>query len=211
MQANRIALLGLLLNSLVPGWTLCAGELAANVATNKPAFKVAVVNEFGPHIVPTRRVYLTSGTNRFAFLISDGLRMQPSDPQKITLVGSDNSCLITVRIMGPMPVDAKELAVDDQRERALELHPGARIMNEFSMHAGNAGGPAFDLRWTAAGDFGRMARVAFIPSAAGILEFSLESSAEKFPQMQPTLNFIMLTFRASENGKLEVIPISDQI
>src|SRR3977135_1002113 len=102
--------------------------------------------------------------------------MKPSHPQKITLTSSDNRCMMSVRIMEPLSGEANAAAAEDPRDKVLRVYPGAKITQEFSMNAGNAGGPAFDLRLSGSGDSGRMARVAFIPSAAGILEFKLESS-----------------------------------
>jgi len=58
----------------------------------------------------------------------------------------------------------------------------------------------------------RAARVAFIPLRAGVVEFNIESSSEKFDENLPHLHYVMLTFRASDtDGKLEATPLSDRL
>jgi len=68
------------------------------------------------------------------------------------------------------------------------------------------------LRWNAKGGASRYERVAFIPAHAGVLEFSLVGSPEKFKAARPDFDLLLLSFRASDNqGKLVVPMLSDKL
>lgn len=218
MQVNKIiALLAATLNTSLLAGPAEATDTAANYSTNLPAlklpaFKVAIRDESGPGQVATRRAFLNAGTNKFAFIMPDGLRMDSSDPKRVTLASADYSCIISVSFLNSVSPDAAELDAETCRQVVLSRYPGAKILEEFALAAANRGGPAFDLKWTPGGQMARSARVAFIPSAAGVLEFSLDSTQEKFPQAQRILHLLMLSFRASNaEGKLENAPLLDKI
>jgi hypothetical protein len=94
----------------------------------------------------------------------------------------------------------------------LQRHPGAKILEEFTLSALSRRGPAFDLRWNANGGMPRCERVVFIPALAGVLEFSLVASPEKFVAAQAEYDLLLLTFRASDaRGKLVVPVLSDKL
>jgi hypothetical protein len=162
--------------------------------------------------MPVNRTYVTCGTNKFTFLMPAGFRLDTTDPQKLTLVSADLSRLLIWHILGPLPSEAAELDPAQYRELLLSRHPGAKILEEFSLGAVGRHGPAFDLRWGAAGGLERRERVLFIPAPAGVLEFSLVSSLEKFEAGRQEFDGLLVTFRASDaNGKLVVPMISDKL
>ena len=87
-----------------------------------------------------------------------------------------------------------------------------KILGEFSLGALGRLGPAFDLRWNATGGGPRRERIVFIPAHAGVMEFSLVSSLEKFEAARPDLDYLLVSFRASDtNGKLVVPILSDRL
>jgi hypothetical protein len=182
-------------------------------ATNlPPSVKAELKVETGPGQIPARRAYLTAGTNRFAFLVPEDFRLDASDPQKVTVVSPDNTKVLTVRILGPMPPETWELQAATYRELLLERNPDVQIREEFSLTAAGRRGPAFDLQWSTSTGGQQACRIAFIPSNAGVLEFSLLTSRELFAQAQPSLYLIMLTFRASDaKGRLDIAPLSDKL
>ena len=202
--------------TLLPFWLPAApagaAEPAWNCASNPPPLRVEVRYEGGPGLIPTYRAYVTAGTNKFAFQMPAGFRLETGDPQKVTLVSADYDCLLTWRILGPVLSETPELAAASCRELLLERRPGAKILDEFNLPALGQRGPAFDLRWNAKGGGPRCERVVFIPALAGVLEFSLVSSPEKFKAAQPEFGLLLLTIRASDaSGKLVVPMLSDKL
>ena len=60
------------------------------------------------------------------------------------------------------------------------------------------------------GDLVQSERVIFVPTAAGVLEFTATTTRANFTQLQAGLDFILGTFALSTNGKLEVVHLSGQ-
>jgi hypothetical protein len=183
----------------------------ATTQTNESAITVALKSEGGPGLVTTTRAYITVGTNKFAFLVPDEFKMAGCDSQKVTLMKGDGSCLINVRVLGSKPLSDKPFDCAGTRGLLYFEHKDATIVSEFAMFAGGVGGPAFEIHW-GVGALSRVSRVGFIPLRAGIVEFSVDSSAKNLGPSLGDFNYVLLTFRASdENGKLAATPISDQI
>jgi hypothetical protein len=193
-------------------WPVGAADSAGSCASNPPPMRVEVRYEGGPGLSPANRAYVTAGTNKFAFQMPAGFRLESADPQKVTLVNADYNCLLSWRILGPVPPESPGLDPASYRELLLERHPGGKIIEEFTLPALGRRGPAFDLRWNAKGGAPRYERDVFIPALAGVLEFSLVGSPEKFKAAQPEFHLLLLSFRASDaNGKLVVPMLSDKL
>jgi hypothetical protein len=183
----------------------------ATNTTNLSQITVALKSEGGPGLVTTTRAYITVGTNKFAFLVPDEFKMAGCDAQKVTLMKGDGSCLINVRVIGSKPPSDKPFDCAAARGLIYEEHRDATVVSEFAMFAGGVGGPAFEINW-GIGALSRVSRVGFIPLRAGLVEFSVDSSAKNLGPSLGDFNYLLLTFRASdENGKLAATPISDQI
>jgi len=179
--------------------------------TNQPPISVAVKFEGGPGQISTSRAYITAGTNKFAFLVPSEYKLTCADSQKVTLMKGDGSCLISVRVIGSFVGASKAFDGAAARELVLEEHPDATITTEFGMSAANASGPAFEIRW-GSGAVARASRVGFVPLRAGVIEFSLDASLNNLGPSLGDLNYLVVTFRASdENGKLEATPLSDKL
>jgi len=199
------------------GWAaalLCAAWLPAARAGDWGAapvvpslLQVSIVYEPVPNLPPVPRAYVTTGTNQFAFVVPEGFRVDASNPETILLTQNDYSCFLTLRIASPAPADPSDVKPDFCRALLSSRFPGAKISEAFSLAAANHSGPAFNLQWTTSGGVAQSARVAFIPSAAGLLEFSLVASPGKFSGGQPPFNSLLLTFRTNEGGKLEILPL----
>jgi len=179
--------------------------------TNQSPISVAFKFEGGPGQIPTTRAYITAGTNKFAFLVPGEFKLASSDPQKVTLMKGDGSCLISVRVIGPKPASDKPFDAEAARILLNAEHPDATITSELGMFAEGVGGPAFEMNW-GVGVLTRASRVGFIPLRAGLLEFRVDSSPKNLGASLGDFNYVMLTFRASdENGKLAATPLSDNI
>jgi hypothetical protein len=183
----------------------------ANLATNRPLYVTQVKRVGGPDLIPTDFAYVTFGTNKFGFVMPAGFRLESQDAQKVTLVSADFNCLLTFRVLDPLPPGATELDPAPYRDLVLSRRHGGKILAEFSQAAVSRRGPAFDLRWNAAGSVPRRERVLFVPSNAGVLEFSLVSSLEQFETGRQAFNALLLTFRAAEpDGRLVMPVMSDR-
>ena len=134
----------------------------ANLATNRPAYLTQIKRVGGPGLLPADFAYVTFGTNKFGFVMPDGFRLETEDRQKVTLVSADLNCLLTFRVLEPVPAGDTELDPAYYRDLLLSRHPGGKIVDEFSLAAVSRRGPAFDLRWNAAGTVPRRERVLFI-------------------------------------------------
>ena len=173
-----------------------------------PSFTATLKNGETIGIEQIRRAHLSSGTNQFAFVVPEGFRMDASNPERVVLADSNYNFFLSVRIV--VPGRFRDAQTDLCRDLLLKQHPGARISDEFSQSAANRSGPAFDAQWDAVGGTVQSARVAFIPTSIGILEFSLLSRPDKFAQGKYYLNFLLLTFRSNEGGTLELPVFSDK-
>ena len=192
-------------------WSARAADPAWGCASNLPPLRVEVRHEGGPGLLAAYRAYVKAGTNKFAFQMPTGFRLDKADPQSVTLVSEDYNCVLTWRILGPVPPGSAELPAA-LRELLLQRHPRGQIVQEFTMPALSQHGPAFDLRWNANGGMPRCERAAFMQSLAGILEFSLVASPEKFKAARPDYDLLLISFRASDaKGKLVVPILSDKL
>ena len=183
-----------------------------NLATNQPAYLTQIKRVGGPDVMPGDFAYVTFGTNKFGFVMPAGLRLEVEDAQKVTLVSADLSCLLTFRVLESIAPDTTELDPAPYRDLLLSRHPDVKILEEFSQAAVNRRGPVFDLRWNAADAVQRRERVLFIPSAAGVLEFSLVSSLENFEAGRQGFNALLLTFRVADaDGQLNMPVLSNRL
>jgi hypothetical protein len=125
----------------------------------------------------------------------------------VTLVSADFSCLLTFRVFEPLPPGVTELDPAPYRSLLLNRRRGGKILEEFSLAAASRRGPAFDLRWNAPGPVARRERVLLIPSDAGVLEFSLVSSLEKFEAGRHGFDALLITFRTTGADGQLVMPV----
>jgi hypothetical protein len=187
-----------------------AGDVPFSYPTNQTSFTASLRNGETVGTSQIHRVYLTQGTNIFVFVVPTDFRMDASSSEKVVLSDGSYSCFITIRFAGPLPADSKGLSTDFCRDLTLSHYPGARILNQYSEFAGNYNGPAFDLQWTNSNGANQSARMVFVPSSAGILEFSVLSNSNKFKDAQSCFKVLLASFCSNESGKLEISPIPDQ-
>jgi len=185
---------------------------AANRTTNRPPYLARVQRVDGPGLLPADFAYVTLGTNKFGFVMPEGFRLETQDRQKVTLVNRDLSCVLTFRVLEAGLAGKPELDLAYYRSLLLSRHPGGKIVDELSLVAVGRRGPAFDLRWNATGTVPRHERVLFIPWDAGVLEYSLVSSLDKFEAGRRAFGSFLLTFRTPEaDGRLIMPVLSDRL
>lgn len=195
------------------GMSLGAPEPAPGFGaqTNLPVMAAELRHEEGPGQLPADRAYVVAGTNKFAFLIPAGFKLETLNDRLVALATRDYSCQITFRLAGPLPSEG-ELDTNTYSATLIEEHPGAKVINSFAAFADSRSGPAFEVELPGAVGSWRRAEFAFIPSRAGVLEFGLICSPEKFERGRQQLSTVMLTFRASDaQGQLHIAPLSDRL
>jgi hypothetical protein len=169
-------------------------------------FEVALKNGETVGWEQVRRVFVTSGTNEFVFVVPQGLRMD-SNPDKVTLVPTDSSYFLTFRILSAVPIGIGKSNTSNPdfcRRYVLDRFPAAQILEEFSKTAASRNGPAFELRSKAEGGMERALCVALVPSEAGVLEFTLNADLSKLADAKAAFHSLLRTFRSNESGKLEI-------
>ena len=150
-----------------------------------------------------RHACFALGPNKFAFVVPPGFRLDIATDERVVLVNKDFTCLISLRIAAPATPEA-------QRAALLTRYPGAKILEELPLAVANQNGQMFDLQCATEGVV-RFARAAFIPSPAGVLEFTLLSSPDKFREVQADFSFLLQTLRTSDaTQELKVIAFADQ-
>jgi hypothetical protein len=214
MLATKLIILFAATLASLPVWAQPASpaDPPVNLATNRPAYLTQVKHVSGPGLLPGDFANVTFGAHKFGFVMPAGFRLETQDVQKVTLVSADVSCLLTFRVLESLPPGTTELDPAPYRDLLLSRHPGGKILEEFSQAAVSRRGPAFDLRWNATGAVPRRERVLFIPSDAGVLEFSLVSSLEKFEAGRQGFNALLITFRAADaDGRLNMPVLSNRL
>src|SRR5438105_741650 len=76
--------------------------------TNAPVFKVEARLDNGPGQLPAYRVYSSLGSNRYAFLLPGGFRMQGLEGRTVKLVMEDSSCIISFTVTPAKTWDVPE-------------------------------------------------------------------------------------------------------
>lgn len=178
---------------------------AENTATNKVALKVDVRRNVEGTYIPYRFAFITSGLEKFTFLIPEEYRVDTSDPTKIKLASPDYSGLIIVGVGGSELPPGAKLEPEALRARVLANYSDAVIKLEQTASANGQTAPSLDFSWKTESGITRMTRTTFIPTSVGLMEFTLTASPEKFESSLRELNLVMLTFRSGLNGKFEYV------
>lgn len=178
---------------------------AENTATNKIALKVDVRRNVEGTYIPYRFAFITSGLEKFTFLIPEEYRVDTSDPTKVKLASPDYSGLIIVGVGGNALPPGAKMESEALRARVLASYPDAVIKVEQTASANGQTAPSMDFSWKTEGGITRMTRTTFIPTSVGLMEFTLTASPEKFEASLRELNLVMLTFRSGLNGKFEYV------
>ena len=175
-------------------------------ATNRPAFKASLRGgeTIGTHQV--ERAFLNIGTNQIAFIVPVGFQMDATDPQKIVLTQPAKGYFITVRVSSAAETG---LETSHCRSEALNLYPGAKITQESIDFVANHSGPAFNLEWLNTGGAAQSAHINFIPSAAGLLQFSVMARSADFNDARNYFQILLASIRNNESGKLVIVPLPD--
>lgn len=176
---------------------------ATVVPVNPWLFRTNVFSQRGDNVFPTRCATLSIGTNQFAFLLPLNSQLESSDQSRVVVASRDHSRTFTISINSFIPAGVAPPDPEACHASLATEFPGSTIQSESGTYVANQSGWVFDVRWNASTNNVRVARVAYVPSLAGVLEFSMVSSLAKSVEANADFNFMMLSFRASgPDGKI---------
>jgi len=210
-RVHRSAVIILGLWSLA--WQACADPVWMDNATNSSSLRVSLKSEEfrgNSNERQVQRAYLTLGTNQFALTVPEGYQVDASNPQKIVFSDVNYTCFITCRFIGSAPAGSDASQDAFYRNLALSRFPGATVADQYSAAAPNLTGPAFELRWRNSFGAEEIACVAFLPTAAGVMEFDLLANSSNFDAGRYTFRVLLSSLRTNEGGRLEITPVSGQ-
>lgn len=176
-----------------------------NSVTNKVSLKVDVRRNVEGSYMPYRFAFITSGFERFTFLIPEDYRVDTSDLTKVKLSSPDYTGLIVVGVEAEGSAPGSKMDAGALRVRVLNLYPEAVIKSEDTAAANGQSAPAIDFCWKTPSGITRMTRTTFVPTSVGLMEFTLTASPEKFEAGLREFNLVMLTFRSGVNGKFDYV------
>jgi len=204
-QFLRLGLLGLVIFPATLSLAQTNETEALTATNNLPALSVNVRRDVADTYVPYRYAFVTAGQEKYTFLVPEGYRVDSSDPTKIKLASPDFSSLITLAIgTSGLPAGAK-MESEALQAYILGRHPKATVKGTHAVGANGESAAALDYVWQTDEGIKRSARTAFIPTASGLMEFTLSASPDQFDVALGQLNLIMLTFRTGTNGKFEYV------
>jgi hypothetical protein len=184
----------------------------AHSRTNPAALKAEVKHEEGPGMRPVNRGYVSSGTYKFGVELPGGYHVDSSAAEQVTLTSQDLTATLGLRVAAKSNQDPKGFKPEFLRDLIQDQYPTAKVTAEFVLPAACSLGSAFDLHVAGMKGTARRARVVFVPLEAGLLQFSIVASAERFNEALVHFQTLVLTFRASDrNGKLEMPVLPDRI
>jgi hypothetical protein len=177
--------------------------------TPAPALKLKFERLPLNSIPPIYRAYVTAESGKFTFVLPRGFRVKDDSGAKLTFANLEGNFQITFSILDSTPSDSQPLNTDAYRDVVQARYPRGKIIEELCPAAAGRIGVGFDMQWMTTNKLTRCTRTAFVPSIAGVLEFSATCDAKDFPELRYQLNQIMSGFLATTpDGKLEVPNIS---
>jgi hypothetical protein len=154
------------------------------------------------------RQLLSSGTNKFVFVVPDGLRTETAPEGTIALTSGDMSYFVSLRIVAPPPGNPGTR--EALQERITNQYAGASSLEEFTASVADRGGTGFQLRQELPKVGSRLIRILWVPFEAGVMEFALNADTKSAAAGRAALDMILLTFRSNERGQLEIVARSDK-
>jgi hypothetical protein len=148
------------------------------------------------------RGILVAKETQFSFVMPAGFRRQiDSGEKKISLTSTSFTCAITAKIFENATDGQADLKPDTLRARVLSWHKDAKVVDEFTASIESMSGPAFEVDWVS--DLGKKmtTRAAFVPYAAGRIEFTVQAPTAEIRQYDQSLSQLLLSIRTSPVGK----------
>jgi hypothetical protein len=191
-------------------WML-SGSIHAQVLTPKVVpLEVTIDREPVDYSDPFYRANISTGTIKCSLLVPQGFRLK-GDPSLGKLIlsnlGGDSS--VSFGLLGPLPEGSSELSAEYYRAVVAKQYPNAKILKEFTKLVSGRMGPGFDIQWKATEELYQNKRIVFIPSGAGVLEFTVTGGNRDFSVAQGNLDSVMGSFCYCTSGKLKIRYLSN--
>jgi hypothetical protein len=204
---GALALLHLIIFKTIAALVFLLAFRADAQETAKPAFEPPKLNvrfyqQNTPFSGEITRGILVAKESQFSFVLPAGFRRQiDAAEKKISLTSTSYTCAITAKIFETATDGQAELNPDTLRARLLGQYKDAKILDEFSASIESRSGPAFELEWVSEMGQRMTTRAAFVPYAAGHVEFSVQAPTSEIRQYDHSLNQLLLSIRTSPVGK----------
>lgn len=148
------------------------------------------------------RGILVAQASQFSFVMPPGFRRQvDAAEKKISLTSTSYTCAITAKIFESASDGQKDLKPDALRAEVLGRHKDSKIVDEFKASIESMSGSGFELEWVSERGQKMTTRAAFVPYAAGHIEFTVQAPTSEIRQYDQSLNQLLLSFRTSPVGK----------
>lgn len=186
-------------------WTCClslASALGAEKSVEqngKPEVNAwiesAKVFENGKHLPPVLKFRV--GATVFGFALIEGLRVNLSNPENVTISDPSFNYFLSARIVSTH---------DSPEVRIQTIFPNAVLSQQGSVRSLNRECPVFMGMWKPENGPMRQVMVAFINTAAGTLEVTLTSRQESFSEGQNLFTDFLTRAKSSEQGPVKFLP-----
>lgn len=117
------------------------------------------------------------------------------DTNTLVFTWSSKDYATELRLRIASALQAAELKPEELREKIRREYPRARVKEEFACHTGGGSGLAFDLEERGAQGLVTATRLAFVPFAGGMIEFTLVTPADRLQQNHLLFGHFLNSFR----------------
>jgi hypothetical protein len=151
------------------------------------------------------RQFITLGTNQLLIVPPPNVRSETAAAETLLWSSSEGNCRIEFRIFGPTPEADASKWTQALKKATLESHEKARSIEQISTAVLGRGAEGVQFRESQSGLGERLFRFVWVPCAAGILEFTMNVSANRAAAGVQTLDNLLINLRSNERGKIEIV------
>lgn len=179
----------------------------------EPKLKSRFYQQQTPFAGEITRGVLTAQQTQFSFVLPAGFRSDTaSASKKFSLISTSFTCSITAEIHETAVEGKADLKPETAREQIVSRHAGTKIVDEFSANLESMSGPAFEAEWKSEAGTLMTTRTAFVPYAAGHIEFNFQAPASEIRRYDYAFNQLLTSFRSSPVGaELVVQEFSEEL
>jgi hypothetical protein len=206
------------LGPALPAVLVLAAALAARGQTGAPASTASAPLALKAAVQPGEiigneqvlRQFITCGTNRFMFVLPPGLRNETQSLNSILLSSRDSRFYVTVGVFDAGEDDLASAEIEVKGKQVPNRFPGAAKVEQFTTTVAGREAKGVQLRQPVPQVGERFVRIVLVAISGTIVEFTLNSATNSSAQAIQTLDKILVTFRASENGRIEIPRMTDK-
>jgi hypothetical protein len=171
-------------------------------ASPEPKLEARFYQQNTPFAGEITRGVLVAKETQFSFVMPSGFRRHiDAGEKKISLTSTSYTCSITAKIFETATEGQVDLKPETVRSRVLGWYKDSKVVDEFTASIESMSGPAFEVEWVSDTGQKMTTRAAFVPYAAGRIEFTVQAPSSEIRQYDHTLSQWLLSFRTSPVGK----------